>query len=256
MLAFGFPRFLGFILLACSCGFLSACGGIQSKGSNKAEVIKKPSLLSDIPASCKDPQNRFKPTRKILSKSAYNAKAQSYQPISATKGFLTQDFNGDGKADYHFIERSGSHIRLISCLSNKNKHSRRVTPFKIHETTAPDFQTISETNSVVNNTLVLSINKHEHNWGSDSETSHYRYQKEQNNFMLVQREITSSSGDGMRSDTYEYYDLEKKRYRKSGVCGSSEEACKPYKENGRIIALDNLLTLFQSEKIYARLVPD
>ncbi len=225
---------------------LSGCAGVSTK-----EV---PTKIADIPSQCKDSSNNFKPIKKILSKGAYNAKAKIYQPITDPKGFISVDFNQDGKADFHFIERFKSEIRLISCMSNHKHYKRRITPFKVHETIEPDFQTISEMIQVQGEALILSINKHEHNWGSDSEISNYVYSKNHREFLLKQREIISQSGDGMRGDTFEFYDLDNQQYKKTSSCGSLEEGCKPYSKSGLLKLPKKRATLMNSKKIYSRLL--
>ena len=193
---------------------LSSCGGISTKATQhkiKNKTSTSFATLQDIPQQCKDFNNNYKVVSAILSKSTYNVKAQSYQPIHDPKGFISTDFDNNGVSDLLFIERHGSNIRLISCINLK----RKITPFKIHETIEADFQTISESVRLKGNSLVLSINRHEHNWGSDSETSHYSFHSGQ--LRLDQREIISSSGDGMRSDTVEFYDFVKRRFKKTST---------------------------------------
>ncbi len=234
-------QLLGIFLLLV----LSSCVGVKTK-----PITVAPATLAKIPSSCKDPQKKYQPISTILSKGAYNTKAQTYQPIISSKGFISTDFDGNDYIDLIFIERHESDIRLISCINSK----RKIMPFKIHETNKADFQTISESIRVDGKSLILSINRHEHNWGSDSETSHYQYHR--GKFILEKREIISSSGDGMRSDTYAFYDFVKKRFKTSSTCGSLEEGCKPRTLKGRIIPSAISATLSNKNKGYARLVPE
>jgi hypothetical protein len=222
---------------------LSSCGGVKTKA-----ITVAPAALDGIPQSCKDQQKQYQPISTILSKSTYNAKAQNYRPIRSVNGFITSDFDGNGNIDLIFIERHKSDIRLISCINSK----RKVTSFKVHETIKPDFQTISESIRLDGNSLVLSIDQHEHNWGGDSETSHYRYLK--GKFILEKREIISHSGDGMRSDTYEFYDFVKKHFKSSSTCGSLEEGCKARSLKGTIVLSSIPATLSNQSKGYTRLV--
>ncbi len=233
------------------CFLVSACGGITKKTQFPTKPITQ---LSDIPSACQDSKKKYLPVKSILSKSAYNAKAKKYQPIVDPKGFLSIDFNKDGYPDFHFLERSGKDIRLISCLSSVKRYQRRITPFVVHETIKPDFQTISESIMTSGNSLVLTISRHEHNWGSDTEISAYGYNKTKNEFLLTSREITSNSGDGMRSDTFEFYDLKNNRYKSTGKCGALEEGCRPYTKSGRIAPLKKPATLLRNKKIYTRLL--
>ena len=233
---------VSFILLGC---------GLSTK--TKVPVSIKNKL--GIPQSCIDSTDDFKPIKTITTRLGYNEKAHPYQPIQSPKGFIEHDFNGDGKRDYVFIERSSKSdkSRLATCIDG----TRRTTHFIIHEEKQADFQTIYEIVRLYQGKLQLSINRHEHNWGSDSETSLYRYDKNHNDFMLLERLIYSSSGDGLRSDTEEHYKLGNKRFRLSSRCGSLEQGCRPRKQKGRIILSSTPITLFkQGGKLYKRLIPD
>ena len=237
--------------------FLLGCGGIKTKSSQGPKhLLKAPTTLADIPTFCKDPSGKFKPIKHILSKGGYNQKPKPYQPISDPKGFIVSDFNYDKIFDLVFIERFQSNIRMITCVSENKRNTRRVTPFIIHETIKPDFQTISESIQIASGKLVLIINKHEHNWGSDTENNFYTYSNQAHDFVLNQRETFSSSGDGMRSDTVEFYNLVNNRYKRSNVCGSMEEGCTSRKTSGRIIPNSVRSTLLKPTKIYSRLVAD
>ncbi len=239
------------------CMFQFGCGGIKSTHFQGPNMISKaPLVLADIPAICKDPKGNYKPIQRILSKGSYNLKPKPYQPIKDPKGFIVEDFNHDKRFDLLFIERAGSNIRLITCVSRRDGYLREVTPFKIHETITPDFQTISEVIQYKAGKLVLIVNKHEHNWGSDSETKRYSYNNKAQDFVLVQQETFSNSGDGLRSDTEAFYDLEKNRYKRTSVCGGMEEGCKSQKSSGRIVPHQPGSTLFKPTKIYSRLAPD
>jgi len=239
------------------CIFQLGCGGIKNKSSKNSKVISKaPLLLADIPSICKDSKGKYKPVQRILSKGSYNLEPKPYQPIQNPKGFIAADFNQDKRFDLIFIERSGSDIRLVTCISTHNSHLRKVTSFKVHETIQPDFQTISEIIKFKAGKLELIVNKHEHNWGSDSETRGYSYSSKAQDFILLQQETFSSSGDGMRSDTEEFYDLVKNRYKRSNVCGVMEQGCKSKKVSGRIIPNRMRSTLLKPTKTYSRLVPD
>ncbi len=237
--------------------FQLGCGGIKNRPSQGSNVISKaPLVLADIPAICKDLKGKYKPIQRILSKGSYNSKPRTYQPIRDPKGFIIADFNHDKRFDLLFIERSGSDIRLITCVSHRDSHLRTITPFKVHETIKPDFQTISELIQFIAGKLVLIVNRHEHNWGSDSETNRYSYNNNAQDFVLVQQEVFSSSGDGLRSDTEEFYDLVSNRYKRSSVCGGMEEGCKSRKSSGRIIPNRIHSTLLKPSKVYSRLIPD
>ena len=237
--------------------FQLGCGGVKNKPSqDSSAILKAPSVLSDIPAICKDPKGKYKPVQRILSKGSYNSKPKSYQPIHDPKGLIVTDFNYDKIFDLIFLERLGADIRLITCVSRAGKHIRKITPFKVHEAINVDFQTISELIRFKAETLVLIVNKHEHNWGSDSETSRYAYNNKAQDFVLVQQETFSSSGDGLRSDTEEFYDLVNNRYKRSNICGGMEEGCKSQKSSGRIVPHKPRFTLLKPTKIYSRLVSD
>ena len=246
------------ILIAVTlCMFQLGCGGVKNKPSQSSiTVLKAPSVLADIPAICKDPKGKYKPVKSILSKGSYNSKPSTYQPIQDPKGFIVTDVNHDKIFDLIFLERSGVDIRLISCVSRAGRHIRRITPFKVHESVNVDFQTISEVIQFKAGKLVLIVNKHEHNWGSDSETNRYSYSNSAQGFVLVQQETFSSSGDGLRSDTEEFYDLVRNRYKRSNVCGGMEEGCQSQKSSGRIVPYKPRSTLLKPTKVYSRLVPD
>jgi hypothetical protein len=139
-------------------------------------------------------------------------------------------------------------------VSDKNKLIRKVTPFKIHETIKPDFQTISESIQFSGVVLILTIDKHEHNWGSDREINSYTYDKARKDFILESQERTSSSGDGLRSDSFEFYDLKNRRYEIMNTCGRLEEGCKPFNRSGKIIPTKKPSTLLKPSKIYQKLI--
>ena len=208
-----------------------------------------------IPASCLDSSGRYEPVKTITTRLSYNEKAHSYQPVNNQKGWIEHDFNNDGKKDYVFLERAKktNKLRLATCIDNIHK----ATTFIIHEEKAADFQTIYEIIRLYQDKLQLITNRHEHNWGSDSEISLYRYDKRIKDFVLIERLIESTSGDGLRSDTEEHYNLINKRYRRSNQCGSLEEACQSQLQKGRIILSHSLNTLFKpGGKSYQLLIPD
>ena len=241
------------LLLAIIIFTLSACAHVKTKPTPINKKIEVASEFASIASACKDPKGKYQPVSTILSKGTYNAKEQPYKPMN---GFIEQDFNHDKKLDFLFLERLDSDIRLITCFSKKNRYQRNITPFKVHETVGVDFQTISESISVNGSTLVLTVNRHEHNWGSDSEISHYTYHSDYKDFVLEQLETISSSGDGYRSDTEDFYDVKNKRFKRSSVCGGMEEGCKPYKEAGTLMLPKVRSTLLKPKKAYTRLIAD
>jgi len=242
------------LILFSLSAYLWGCGGI-TKQTNSG-VSSDLNSIKSIPSACKDLRGSFKPVTHILSKGSYNSEAKSYSPIIDPKGFIAEDFNNDKITDYIFIERAKKDIQLILCASDKNRLSRKITPFKVHETIELDFQTISESIQFTDNVLILSINKHEHNWGSDSEISTYTYNNNYKDFVLETQETTSTSGDGLHSDTFEFYDLKNRRYKIMNTCGSLEEACKPFNRSGRLIPAKKQATLLKPSKIYHKLVAD
>jgi hypothetical protein len=233
---------------------LWGCGGLKKQ--TQISVLSNNKLIKNIPSICRDPSRNFKPVTHILSRGSYNSKASSYSPIVNTKGFISEDFNNDKVIDYIFIERTNKHIQMVSCVSDKNKLNRKITPFRIHETIEPDFQTISESIQLSGKGLILIINKHEHNWGSDGEINFYTYSKAHKDFILETQERTSSSGDGLRSDTFEFHDLKNRRYEIINTCGKLEEDCKPFSRSGRIIPAKKSSTLLKPSKLYRELKAD
>ena len=247
------------IILITLVLFLSACNRPISKPISKtkgqSEII--------VPAGCLDQTGKFIAIRSISTRLSYNDKPSKYQPIRNTQGFISHDFNKDNKNDFLFIERNVERnktlIKLVSCISQGKQYQRRQTPFIIHEEKNADFQTISESIKLHNNLLFLSTNKHEHNWGSDNETKIYRFDVNRNDFILVKQTIFSSSGDGMRSDTEEVYNLDSKRFRQKQTCGFSEEGCispKKQTKTGRIILPKKRASLSKGGKVYERLIAD
>ncbi len=236
--------------------YLWGCGGISGgiKNSRDARVSSDLNSIKSIPSACKDSRGNFKPATHILSKGSYNLEPKSYAPIADSKGFIAEDFNADKMTDYIFIERAKKKIQMIICTSNKNRLSRKITPFKVHETIEPGFQTISESIKYSGKKLVLSVFKHEHNWGSDSEISSYTYSNADKDFILETQETTSTSGDGMRSDTFEFYDLKNRLYKITNTCGSLEEDCKPFNHSGNIVPARKQSTLLKPSKIYDKLI--
>lgn len=242
------------LILILISAYLWGCGSIKQK--THTGVSFDLNSINSIPSVCRDPRGNFKPVTHILSKGSYNSEPKSYSPIVDPKGFIAEDFNDDKITDYIFIERVKKNIQMIICTSDKNRLSRKITPFKVHETIEPDFQTISESIQFTGSVLILSINKHEHNWGSDSEISAYTYNSAYKDFILETQETTSASGDGLRSDTFEFYDLNNQRYNIMNTCGSLEEGCKPFNRSGRIIPAKKQSTLLKPSKIYRKLLTD
>jgi hypothetical protein len=242
------------IILTFLSAYLWGCGGIKKQ--TQVGVSSSNKAIKNIPSICRDLNRNFKPVTHILSRGSYNSKASSYSPIVNSKGFIAEDINNDKVIDYIFIERTKKHIQMVSCVSDKKKLNRKVTPFKIHETIEPDFQTISEFIQFSGEVLILTIDKHEHNWGSDREINSYTYSNLHKDFILEAQERTSSSGDGLRSDTFEFYDLKNRRYEIINTCGRLEEGCKSFNKSGKIIPAQKPSTLLKPSKIYSKLKAD
>ncbi len=234
--------------------YLWGCGGLKKQTQVGASTNIK--SIKNIPSICRDSSGSFKPVTHILSKGSYNSKATSYPPIVSPNGFIAEDFNHDKVTDFIFIERTKKRIQMVTCVSDKNKLMRKVTPFKIHETIKPDFQTISESIQYSGVVLILTIDKHEHNWGSDREINSYTYSNIHKDFILEAQERTSNSGDGLRSDTFEFYDLKNRRYEIINTCGKLEEGCKPFNRRGKIIFAKKPSTLLKPSKIYQKSMPN
>ena len=215
-----------------------------------------------IPNPCLDKGEQYQVISKIQSRTSYLDKAHPYKPIQSISGFIKQDYNQDAKDDFIFIERKrdkSSKLRLIFCESKNHGYQRRLPPFPLYESDLPDFQTSYQQISLQNNTLTLGDFRHEHNWGSDSTINTYRYNQQLKDFELIRREISSSSGDGLRSDIEESYFLNTRRYIKKSSCGALEDNCHSRYQTGRILALETPPTLFGATpgtKIYKRLIPD
>ncbi len=234
--------------------YLWGCEGIKKQ--TPADVSPNFKSIMNIPSVCKDPSGGFKPVTHILSRGSYHSKAIPYSVVVNLKGFFAEDFNHDKVIDFIFIERTKKRIQMVTCVSDKNRLIRKVTPFKIHETIQPDFQTISESIQYQAGALILTIEKNEHNWGSDRELNFYSYNKAFKDFILEAQERTSFSGDGLRSNTFEFYDIKNRRYEIMNTCGSLEEGCKPFNRSGRIILAKKPSTLLKPSKIYHKLIAD
>ena len=238
------------------CFFLSACHPIVKKTTS----INQGKL--PIPPSCLDKRQQYQAITSIQSRSSYLDKARPYKPIQSKSGFIKQDYNQDTKDDFIFIERKrdkSNKLRLVFCESKRQGYQRKLPPFPLYESDLPDFQTSYQQINLQNNTLTLSDFRHEHNWGSDSTISTYRYNHQLKDFELMRREISSSSGDGMRSDIEESYFLSTRRYIKKSSCGAMEDNCHSRYQIGRIQALETPPTLFDvtaGTKFYKRLIPD
>ena len=234
---------------------LSACHPVVKKSASTHQG-KLP-----IPPACQD--ERYQVITHIQSRISYQDKARPYKPIQNQSGFINQDYNQDAKDDFIFIERKRDKSkppRLVFCESNHSGYQRKLPPFPLYESDLPGFQTSYQKISLHNNTLILSDFRHEHNWGSDSTISTYRYNQQLKDFELIRRQIDSTSGDGLRSDTEESYFLNTRHYIKKSSCGALEDNCRTRYQTGRIQLLDKPPTLFgdatSSIKIYKRLIPD
>jgi len=245
------------LLLLCLPLLLLGCkSGIKPSASVNAVSLP-------IPSFCLDRKRQYQPISTILSRTSYLDKATAYHPIQNKQGFIKQDYNQDGRQDFIFLEQKqgkSRNIRLVFCQSDRQGYQRRYPPFPIYESDLPDYQASYQKISLINAYLQLSDFKHEHNWGSDSTISTYRYNRGLDDFELIRRETNSSSGDGLRSDTEESYFLTTKRFIKKSTCGGLEENCQSRFTIGRIIPTDNPPTLFHSNKhcnkIYKRLITD
>lgn len=203
-------------------------------------VVKQSSYkFTSLPNACIDQTKLYQPVSYLNTVTSLNAKTESYSPVSAPKGIIKQDLNTDKHNDYIFIEslRENHHVkaRLVLCMSSANNYSRTLPKFPIHVNTKPDFQSIVERIEWKNKQLVLSIFKSEHNWGSDDDIKHYRYDKKHQDFILISQELVSSSGDGLRSDTTDFYNFDKRSFQSTNNCGSLEEGCKNTKTRGKLI---------------------
>ena len=191
-----------------------------------------------LPSACLEKTGTFTPVKNIKTKTSFLEKEKRYSPIKANNGTIKSDFNNDNTPDYFFIENNLTNIQskpqLVLCISSGRHYQRKLPPFPIHVNTKPDFQSIHERIEWKNNQLILSVFKYEHNWGSDDELNSYHYSNKNQDFILDKRELVSSSGDGMRSNTHTIYNLKSLRYQKKSQCGSQEEACHPYQLKGHI----------------------
>lgn len=240
------------ILILTTLTFLTACNRPIAKPiSNKK---RKPEI--NVPSACIDQTGRFNPVKSITTRLGYNEKAKKYQPISHAQGFISTDINHDRINDYLFIERNSGLIKLVSCMSQGKQYQRKQTPFIIHEDRNADFQTIFELIIFKKGLLLLSVNKHEHNWGSDGDIKTYRFSPKHNDFILIKQAVFSSSGDGTRSDTEAVYNLDSRRYQQKQNCGFAEEGCTSRHKTGRIILPKNRATLYNAGKVYDKLIAD
>jgi len=222
-------------------------------------VNHKTYLDTLLPNTCIDQSEQYHVASQLTSITSLNTKAQDYSPVVATKGLLIKDFNADKHEDYIFIEskktKQGNKARLVLCISSNSTFLRKLPAFPIHINSKPDFQTSHQRIEWKNQRLVLSRFKSEHNWGSDEDNKHYRYDKKLKQFILTTHELISSSGDGLRSDTYELYDFDKRTYINQNQCGRLEEACKNTKVTGKLILAKPRVSLFQPSKPFLRKIP-
>lgn len=242
-------HYLSFCLLLIS---LYGCSHPVSSTSENSQII---------PRACQDQTGKFHRVQTIQSRTSYLEKAYPYSPIKHKKGLIKTDFNHDGKMDYIFIEKekltkATPKFRLLICESQGRRYQRKYPPFSIYESDLPDFQATAQSIQMKQGDLILGTLHHEHNWGSDEETSTYQYNKNLGDFILVKRESVSSSGDGLRSDTYALFDLKTHRYQKQSNCGALEEECKSSKSSGRIVLPKRKANLMKRGKIYRKLLPE
>ncbi len=232
--------------------FISSC--------SHSEVNKSSYKFKPLPNACIDQSKLYQPVSHLNTISSLNAKTESYRPVSTPKGIIAQDFNTDQRNDYIFIEsltkKKPVKARLVVCMSNKNNYIRKLPKFPIHVNTKPDFQNIVERIEWKNKMLILSTFKSEHNWGSDADIKHYRYEKKHQDFILVSQELISSSGDGLRSDTADFYNFDQRSYKTTNNYGNLEEGCKNTKTNGKLILPKPRASLFAPNSMpYLHKVP-
>jgi hypothetical protein len=238
-------------LLIISTFFLFSCSHIKDKKNSYKHTV--------LPTTCLDQLRHYYPVEQLTTITSLNSKPKKYSPINAAKNIIKNDFNNDKFMDYIFIElikkAPQDKARLVICTSSENNHMRRLPNYPIHINTKPDFQSIYERIEWKNNQLILSTFKSEHNWGSDDEIAHYRYDTKRSDFILVSHELVSSSGDGLRSDTYEFYDYDHQRYKSKNTCGNLEEGCQSSKSNGGLVIPKQRSSLFLPSKPYLRKIP-
>ncbi len=212
-----------------------------------------------LPNTCLDQSRHYYPVNQLTTITSLNSKPKKHTPIKATKNIIRHDFNNDKITDYIFIElmkkARQDKARLVICTSAGNNHTRRFPNFPIHIKTKPDFQSIYEHIEWRNNQLILSTFKSEHNWGSDDEIAHYRYDTKRNDFILASHELVSSSGDDLRRDTYEFYDYDHQRYKRENTCRNLEEDCQNATSNGTLLIPERRSSLFLPSKPYLRKIP-
>ncbi len=251
------PLFKPNYLLVLSVFYLSGCAPLYSV--DKKPVNHKSHTNKCLQSICTDQTKQYQIVNHLTTITSLNSKAQAYSPIIATQGIIEKDINHDKQKDLIFIEtqksKQGKKARLVLCLSSGKRYIRKYPDFPIHINTQPDFQTSQQRIEWKNQRLVLSRFKSEHNWGSDDEVKQYRYDNNRKQFILVSHELTSSSGDGLRSNTYELYDFDKRTYKNQNQCGHLEEGCKNTKTHGQLILPKQRASLFQPNKPFLSKVP-
>lgn len=194
-----------------------------------------------IPANCTDQSQQYQPIRHINSRSHYNAKSTTYQPIIDSKGYIKADLNRDNIDDFVFIEQSPQNTRLAFCTSQARTrtHQRKSTPFKIYSEENATTERSSQRIEYKHGKLLVTDQYQEHNWGTDSVQGTYAYSPQLDDLVLTHLVKRSTSGDGYRSDSYTEYDLINQRYTASSRCGEFENSCQNRHKTGRLATPKN-----------------
>lgn len=251
------------IIFFCLVVFLNAACSNTKKTSLRPTANK-----NSIIDACSDPSKKYHHVTTIKSRTSYLEKSYDYQPVIDPKGFIAWDFTKDNRLDYIFIEKqqkrnetqddNGLKIRLVICKSHTNhkdfvRYQRMLPNFSLYQSILPDFQVESHRISTKKEKLILRRNYHEHNWGSDETINTYQYDTLRKDFILVEQELTSSSGDGYRNDTHESYDFNDGQYITTRKCGAFVGPCKPNNSSGsfyaKSISLSSSVNIFQLQVV-------
>lgn len=251
-----------YIIICLVCFSLTSC--TTKKLDHFSTQLTQPNKL-DVVRACLDSSRHFYKISNIQSRTSYLEKAYDYYPIENSKGFIPWDFSKDGKLDYIFLEKQKAQyvskgsvpkIHLVICKSqvkenNVLTYTRYIPEFTLYESILPDFQAESHRIKKLKDTLLINRNYHEHNWGSDSTINIYKYDALAKDFVLVEQEITSNSGDGYRNDIQEVYDYQRGTLTKDTSCGQFTGPCKPgqsrYTFKSRMIKLSEQKDTFSSQ---------
>lgn len=156
----------------------------------KANVIS-PQNRPSIPAACFDPKKQYFAVKKIDHHFAYTNGPKS--PVNG--GVIRYDYNQDKQDDYVFLELKKDDARVTMCFSNVKGYKRRITDITFY---APGSGTMGAATfdiSQKKDLLKVTSKRYEHNIGSSTRNTSYRYQPSTKKFKIISNDTDIHSAD-------------------------------------------------------------